>query len=115
MRGNGCRELERGSVKFHAAPNPSSGSGVRSYAADFSVIQRQCRWGEGEASAALGVVSEILSPWKRREPHSPSPYPKVEMQNAECRMQNENRRLNGSHSPSPYPLPGGEGELSAAL
>ncbi len=28
MRGNGCPELEMGSVKFHAAPNPGSGSGV---------------------------------------------------------------------------------------
>ena len=28
VRGNGCREPEMGSVKFHAAPNPGSGSGV---------------------------------------------------------------------------------------
>ena len=28
VRGNGCPELEMGSVKFHAAPNPGSGSGV---------------------------------------------------------------------------------------
>jgi hypothetical protein len=28
VRGNGCPELEMGSVKFHAAPNPNSGSGV---------------------------------------------------------------------------------------
>ena len=30
VRGNVCRELKMASVKFHAAPNPSSGSGVLS-------------------------------------------------------------------------------------
>jgi len=28
VRGNGCPELEMGSLKFHAAPNPGSGSGI---------------------------------------------------------------------------------------
>jgi len=28
VRGNGCPELEMGSVKFHATPNPNGGSGL---------------------------------------------------------------------------------------